>query len=67
MAQNPVTMGQVTLTPFGTISTGPGVKSFDLSSFYFGCVIDLQNSQVTTSEGCTIAVTGYHVNGKQVP
>ena len=67
MPQDLVTLGQVTLTPFGEISTGPGVKSFDLSSFYFGCVTNLENSLVTTSTGCTIAVTGYKYNGQQVP
>jgi len=67
MAQSLVTMGDVTLTPFGEMLVGPGVKFFDLSSFYFGCIIDLQNAQATTSVGCTIAVTGYYYNDKQVP
>ena len=57
----------MTLNPFGEISAGPGVDYFDLRSFYFGCITDLENSEVTTSEGCTISVTGFDYSDQQVP
>jgi len=60
-------LGILTLTPFGTISAGSGVSSFNLESFWFGCVLDTQVPLVAVSSGCTIAVTGFYPGGEQVP
>ncbi|KAK5121677.1 hypothetical protein LTR85_004849 [Meristemomyces frigidus] len=45
-----------------TIATTTQTKYFDLISFYFGC----SQWPVGVAEGCTIAVTGYDVNGNMV-
>lgn len=55
------------ITPFGTITTGSGVKSFDLRSFYFACGDATANTLVGVAESCTLAVTGYYAKGGQAP
>jgi len=60
-------LGSVTIQPFGFIvASSPAVRSFDLTSFYFGCVIDTHVNGVTEDIGCTIAVTGYFADGKGI-
>ncbi len=46
-------------SPSGSITTGPGTKSFSLSSVYYGCDLADQNGVVSTAVACTITVTGY--------
>ncbi|KAI4187016.1 MAG: hypothetical protein L6R41_003094 [Letrouitia leprolyta] len=48
------------------LKRGPGVKSFNLQSFYSGLGTDT-GSTAGLAQGGTIAVTDFDVNGKQVP
>ena len=61
--------GQVTLTPFGTMaaSSSTGVSSFNLESFYFGCVLNTENDLASPATGCVFAVTGYNIYDEEVP
>ena len=59
-------LGQVTLNTYAQLVRGPGVSSFDLQSFYFGLGTDTGTTE-GLAQGGTIAVTGFDVNGNQVP
>ena len=59
-------LGQLTLNTYAQLQRGPGVKSFDLKEFYFGLGTDTGSTE-GLAQGGTIAVTGFDVNGKQVP
>ncbi|KAI1268164.1 hypothetical protein F5Y18DRAFT_377618 [Xylariaceae sp. FL1019] len=59
-------IGVVTLTPFGNIVASPA-KSFDLYSFYFGCVFNPQENFFSVATGCTITITGFDTKGVQLP
>ena len=59
-------LGTVTLNTYAQLVRGPGVKSFDLKSFYFGLGTDTGTTE-GLAQGGTIAVTGFDVTGKQVP
>ncbi|PPJ55725.1 hypothetical protein CBER1_08277 [Cercospora berteroae] len=62
-------IGSVSLRPFGTIaaSTSSGTNSYNLLSFYFGCIGNSATSVVTFATRCTITVTGFYVTGVQAP
>ncbi|KAK5710691.1 hypothetical protein LTR15_012847 [Elasticomyces elasticus] len=62
-----IQLGSLSLQPFGTISAAPGTKAFDLSSFYFGCFLNDHTAAAVVSQGCTLAVTGFYLNGAQAP
>ncbi|EMC93118.1 hypothetical protein BAUCODRAFT_158882 [Baudoinia panamericana UAMH 10762] len=62
-----VQLGVVTLNPFGSMTLAPGTKAFDAKSFFFGCVVDLEQAAATISSGCTISVTAFTIYGQQVP
>ncbi|KAK3617244.1 hypothetical protein LTR56_025427 [Elasticomyces elasticus] len=62
-----IQLGSLSLQPFGTISAAPGTKAFDLSSFYFGCFLNDHTAAAVVSQGCTVAVTGFYLNGAQAP
>ena len=54
-----------TLTPAGnpgSISVSPKLKSFDLISFYFGCVVVGVGGQASIPDGCAISVSGFRGN-----
>jgi hypothetical protein len=57
----------LSVTPFGTIAAGPDIRAFDLHSFYLACNTITENSLLGVAESCTIAVTGYYVDGMQAP
>ena len=59
-------LGQLTLNTYAQLVRGPGVTSFDLKEFYFGLGTDT-GSTIGLAQGGTIAVTGFDVNGNQVP
>ena len=59
-------LGQFTLNTYAQLVRGPGVKSFDLKSFYFGLGTDTGTTE-GLAQGGTIAVTGFDIEGKQVP
>ncbi|KAI4210457.1 MAG: hypothetical protein LQ351_006683 [Letrouitia transgressa] len=59
-------LGTITLNTYAQLVRGPGVKSFDLQSFYFGLGTDT-GSTAGLAQGGTIAVTGFDVNGNQIP
>lgn len=62
-------IGPVSLRPFGTVSasTSSGTNSYNLISFYFGCIGNTATSLVTFATGCSITVTGFYANGVQAP
>ncbi|KAK3064198.1 hypothetical protein LTS18_009339 [Coniosporium uncinatum] len=58
-----------TLTPTGNpgvISVGKGVKCFDAKSFYFGCILNAAQGQVSAATGCGINVSGFTAYGKNM-
>lgn len=61
----------ITLNPFGTITAAPstsiGVRTFDLNSFYFGCVLDLHTNVLAVPETCTVSICGTRLDGTAVP
>lgn len=59
-------LGDLTLNTYAQLVRGPGVKSFALKSFYFGLGTDT-GSTAGLAQGGTVAVTGFDVNGNQVP
>ncbi|KAG7004938.1 hypothetical protein G7Y79_00022g051590 [Physcia stellaris] len=59
-------LGQLTLNTYAQLVRGPGVKSFDLQSFYFGLGTDTGTTE-GLAQGGTLAVTGFDVKGNQVP
>ena len=62
-----IRLGTLTLNPYANIEARPS-KSFDFVSFYFGCRELVVSPQVPSIPlGCTIAVTGFDINGKQIP
>ncbi|KAK5717598.1 hypothetical protein LTR17_015951 [Elasticomyces elasticus] len=62
-----IQLGSLSLQPFGIISAAPGTKAFDFSSFYFGCFLNDHTAAAVVSQGCTVAVTGFYLNGAQAP
>lgn len=48
------------------IKTGKGVKSFDLESFYFGCVLDTAASAASVPPACKLTVNGFDAHGKKI-
>ncbi|EMC95473.1 hypothetical protein BAUCODRAFT_149440 [Baudoinia panamericana UAMH 10762] len=67
LSQDILELGSLSLNPFGTIAAASGTKSFNLVSFYFGCLLSSKTGAADLSEGCTVAVTGYYTNGQQAP
>ena len=67
MQQDELQLGSLSLTPFGNLVAATSTEIFNLYSFYFGCVLDDHTDAATTSEACTLAVTGFYANGKQAP
>ncbi|GIZ44285.1 hypothetical protein CKM354_000748800 [Cercospora kikuchii] len=69
LVQTITQIGLVSLRPFGTISAAPssGVNSYNLISFYFGCIGNTGESLVSFSSRCTISVTGFYTTGVQAP
>ncbi|CAK1362891.1 hypothetical protein CB0940_04956 [Cercospora beticola] len=69
LVQTVTQIGLVSLRPFGTISAVPsqGVNSYNLISFYFGCIGFTAESLVTFSSRCSITVTGFYTTGVQAP
>ncbi|KAL8747290.1 MAG: hypothetical protein Q9190_000796 [Brigantiaea leucoxantha] len=59
-------LGTITLNTYAQLKTGPGVKSFDLQSFYFGLGTDT-GTTAGLAQGGTLAVTGFNTQGQQVP
>ena len=55
------------MNPFGNILRGSGTTAFNLYSFYFGCSQLTAEGAADTAVGCTVAVTGYDIYGRQVP
>ncbi|KAI5360203.1 hypothetical protein Slin14017_G097640 [Septoria linicola] len=60
-------IGEITMKPFGTIAAGNDIGSFNLNSFYFGCIANTGQSLVIPAIGCTITVTGFYTTGLQAP
>ncbi|KAH9895544.1 hypothetical protein F4778DRAFT_747241 [Xylariomycetidae sp. FL2044] len=59
--------GGISLYPFGILGARPS-SAFDLSSFYFGCVLNLEASnQAGVPLACTITVTGFTADNQAVP
>ncbi|KAF2148770.1 hypothetical protein K461DRAFT_297267 [Myriangium duriaei CBS 260.36] len=57
--------GNVTLAAFNTLTRGPGVKSFDLQSFYWGLETGLTATSTLAQAG-TISVTAYDLKGNKI-
>jgi hypothetical protein len=57
----------MTLYPFGSIAATLPVKTFDLTSFYFGCVLDTHANLPPVDTACIITVTGYYAKGGLAP
>lgn len=58
-------LGQLTLNTYAQLVRGPGVKSFDLSSFWFGFGTDTGTTE-GLAQGAVLSVVGYDVKGNQV-
>lgn len=58
-------LGTVNLGAFIQLTRAPGVKSFDLNSFWYGSATDDATS-VGIAQGSVIAVVAFDVNGKQL-
>ncbi|CAF9921133.1 MAG: hypothetical protein HETSPECPRED_004445 [Heterodermia speciosa] len=59
-------LGTITLNTYAQLVRGPGVKSFDLQSLYFGLGTDTGSTE-GLAQGGTLAVTGFDINDKQIP
>ncbi|KAI4252930.1 MAG: hypothetical protein LQ352_004002 [Teloschistes flavicans] len=59
-------LGVLTLNTFYQLKAGPGVKSFDLKSFWFGLGTDTGTTE-GLAQGGTVSVVGFDQTGKQVP
>ena len=59
-------LGQLTLNTYAQLVRGPGVSSFDLTSFWYGLGTDTGTTE-GLAQGGTITAVGYDVNGKEVP
>jgi hypothetical protein len=58
-------IGDISLYPFGRIFVESGAL-FDLQSFYFGCVLNSEESATSIATGCTVSITGYYENNMQI-
>jgi len=58
--------GSLSTNPSSTAYRSPAIKSFSLTSFYFGCALDAQEGVVVATSGCDISVTGYNIYGDMV-
>lgn len=68
MVSNLLTLGTVTLYPFGTITLGPGTQSFDIESFFYAVDLDLHQMLATLKIAAELVVYGYYAaNGQQTP
>lgn len=56
--------GDGTVPTITTQYVGSVTDRFDIKSFYFGCVLNLQDSAASTPAPCTITVTGYKATEK---
>ena len=54
------------MNTYAQLVRGPGVQSFDLQSFWFGLGTDTGTTE-GLAQGGTVSVTGFDVNGKEVP
>ena len=59
-------LGTLTLNTYAQLVRGPGVQSFDLQSLYFGLGTDTGTTE-GLAQGGTVSVTGFDVNGNQIP
>ncbi|KAG8530327.1 uncharacterized protein KY384_004829 [Bacidia gigantensis] len=59
-------LGTLTLNTYAQLVRGPGVKSFDLQSLYFGLGTDTGTTE-GLAQGGVLSVTGFDVNGEQIP
>lgn len=68
MLTNLLYLGQLSLYPFGTITRGPGTKTFDIESFWYAVDIDLHEAFAEVKAGAEIVAYGtYASNGDQTP
>lgn len=67
LGQDLLQVGNLNLVPYGTIAASDDIGSFDLISFYFGCLQNTGNSLVIPTSGCTISVTGFYRDGSPAP
>ena len=49
-----------------TVYQDTTIDHFDFQSFYFGCVLSSQETATGVPQSCTVTVTGFDKNGKQV-
>ncbi|KAL8799660.1 MAG: hypothetical protein Q9182_005730 [Xanthomendoza sp. 2 TL-2023] len=59
-------LGQLTLNTYVQLVRGPGVRSFDLKSLYYGLGTDTGTTE-GLAQGGTLSVVGFDVNGNEVP
>ena len=57
----------VDLTTFGLMTAAPGTKSFDLQSFFFGCIVPAFQTAVNVPAPCSVNVIGYLTSGAEIP
>ena len=65
IATTQVTSQALQGTPSIAVDLSSKVVSYDLFSFWFGCVLPLAQSSVNTATQCTILVAGFDVNNKE--
>ncbi|KAK3071122.1 hypothetical protein LTR53_009199, partial [Teratosphaeriaceae sp. CCFEE 6253] len=58
-------LASTTTQPFMTLTAVSG--TFDLISFYYSCGVNDHTTIVVLQEGCALAVTGKHADGKDAP
>ena len=57
----------ISFSPFGQIAICSSVRSFDLQFFYFACKDATVTDAIGLAESCTMAVSGFDVDGSQAP
>lgn len=68
MVTDLITLGSLTLYPFGTITPGPGTESFDIESFYYAVDLDLHETLLPVKIAAEVVIFGYYAaNGQQTP
>lgn len=68
MLTNLLQLGSISLYPFGTITPGPGTKTFSVESFWYAVDIDLHEALAEVKAGAEIVAYGtYASNGDQTP
>lgn len=67
MITNLLTLGKLSLYPFGTITPGPGIKTFNIESFWYSAILDLHMTLLDVQVAAEIVAYGYYANGQQTP